>query len=97
MESGEKNTFEELRLQAGCSRNFACVNSSIRDICNEKNKPDIDAIECLECESGECGFAERVAAGFICTCPVRRYIVMNFDEWIVNSAERIKRRGLFRL
>jgi hypothetical protein len=58
MESDERNKFEELRLQAGCSRNFACVSSSIRDICSGKYDPDNDAIECLECESQDCGFAQ---------------------------------------
>jgi hypothetical protein len=97
MESDERNKFEELRLQAGCSRNFACVSSSIRHICNDKYDPDNDTIECLKCESQDCGFAEPVAAGFICICPLRSYIVKNFDKWIVDTADRIRRHKLLRL
>ena len=97
MESDERNKFEELRLQVGCSRNFACVSSSIRDICNYEYDPDNDTIECLECESRDCGFAEPDVDGFICTCPLRSYIMKNFDNWIVDSADRIRRHRLLRL
>ena len=91
MEEHEKKKFEELKAHVNCSRNFACVNSAIGDLCDAKYNPDIDLLECLEDEPLDCEFAKPYAARFICTCPLRKYIVNNFDKWCANSADRIKR------
>ena len=96
MEEHERKKLEELKAHVNCFKNFTCVNSAIEDLCDAKYYPDIDLIECLENESQNCELAKPYAARFICACPLRKYIVKNFDKWIVDSATRIKRRNLCR-
>jgi hypothetical protein len=96
MEEHERKIFEELKAHVNCSKNFACVNSAIEDLCDAKYYPDIDLLECLENEPQNCELAKPYAARFICTCLLREYIVKNFDKWIVDSANRIKRMNLCR-
>jgi hypothetical protein len=91
MEEDDRKKFEELKARVNCSKNFACVSSAIEDLCDAKYYPDIDLLECLENEPQNCEFAKPYAARFICTCPLRKYIVNNFDKWLANSADRIRR------
>ena len=91
MEEHERKEIEELKAHVNCSKNFACVNSVIEDLCDAKYYADIDLLECLENELQNCELAKPYAARFICTCPLRKYIVKNFDKWLAISADRKRR------
>jgi hypothetical protein len=90
MEGYELNRFEELMAQGECSKGFACFSSSVRDLCSGNYDPETSQVECLKCKSQSCDFIVPCATGTVCTCPLRNYIVKNFDQWIADSVHRMK-------
>ncbi len=91
MEEFERKKLEELKAEVECSKNFACVNYAIEDLCHARYDPDNDFLECLENELQNCKFAKPFAARSICTCALRKYIVKNFKRWIFDRSDRIRR------
>ena len=93
MKSNKRNTFEELKGQSGCSKHLSCVNSEVRNQCDTNNKFAYDSPDCLECKPGACEFIRTSGPRIVCSCPLRNYIVKNFEGFIIDSADRIKRRN----
>ena len=93
MKSDKRNTFEELQVQAGCSKQLSCLNSDFRNQFDINNKFAHDSLDCLECKPGICKFIERSELRIVCSCPLRNYIVKNFKGFIINSADKINLRN----
>ena len=93
MKFNKRNIFEELKGQSGCSKHLSCVSSEVRNQCDINNKTAHESLDCLECNLGSCEFIKTFGPRKVCSCPLRNYIVKNFDGFIIDSADRIKRRN----
>lgn len=93
MASKKRNKFEEIQEHAGCSRHLACVGSAVRDLCDSKGGSGGGSLECLQCRHDNCEFITASDVAIVCGCPMRNYIVNNFDNFVDDSIDMIKRKN----
>jgi hypothetical protein len=63
-----------------CSEDFRCYSSLYKDLCKAKSYgTESQLLLCLEEHPKKCKFLN-LAAGYVCECPLRRYIAKRLEE-----------------
>jgi hypothetical protein len=83
----EKKEFDTLREKTECEKGFDCIHAEIELLCKAKYHTDVDTIECLEGINSGCRFSKPFASTWICTCPMRKFFALNFEEWMDTEQE----------
>jgi len=102
METCERRRLEELGSQVQCAKRMICINaaidSAIDELCEVEYHEAIGVLECLESMSTDCRSRKLQGSLYVCTCPLRKYIVENFDRWsaasmLVMKGDLLRRDG----
>ena len=80
----DQEIFDELKARVKCVKNFVCVESALSALCAGKYYEDLDILECLQC-APNCGFVREFGSKRICTCPLRKFIAVNFERLSAES------------
>jgi len=62
-----------------CKKDFECYRSGFENLCKVKIGVDAMLIDCKEENANNCDFSLSFGFGYICTCPLRKYIAKNFN------------------
>ena len=77
----ERRQLDELQTQVHCDKHFACINDALDNLCEGKYHPELNIMECLAKTDPTCHFARPFGCTLVCTCPLRKFIAKNFDQW----------------
>jgi len=83
----EKKEFDTLRKKTQCEKDFKCIHTEIEMLCKAKYHSDVDIIECLEGIMTDCKFSKPFSSTRTCTCPMRKFFALNFEEWMNTEQE----------
>lgn len=86
----DRQKLEELRSQVACAKHFACMESSLDDLCASKYHSELDILECLEKDKPPCKFARPFGCTTVCICPLRRLIAIHFERWSDESTALLR-------
>ncbi len=75
-----KTEMEEIISGMECSKDFKCYKSGFEDMCKAKIYIDGEMVECLGETAESCKLSFHFGFGYICKCPLRRYIAQNFNR-----------------
>jgi len=75
-----KTEIEEIISGMECPKDFECYKSGLKNLCKTQIFRDGEVVECLEQESQSCKFGFHFELGYLCRCPLRRYIARNFNR-----------------
>jgi len=79
------NKFEE---RTDCSKNFLCIKDPLKDPCLAKYHAIADLMECLDEQSKTCEFSAPFSATYVCMCPLRKLIAINFE--VLSKKDNLK-------
>ncbi len=71
---------EEIISSMECPKDFKCDKSQFENLCKTQIFRDGELVECLDESSQSCKFSFHFGLGYICKCPLRRYIAQNFNR-----------------
>jgi hypothetical protein len=74
------NKLNQLKEQTACSKKHRCLVGSPEELYFEKYHAEADLMECLDGQSNICKFSIAFSETFICRCPLRKFVAINFDE-----------------
>ena len=74
MEIKIDNTIENIMEQMTCPKNFACLKSESKNICNTEDIGLDDYVECLDPQPTLCRFSISFGATYFCKCKMRVHL-----------------------
>ncbi len=74
------NKLNLLKEQTNCSKKHQCLVGSPEELCFVKYHAKADLMECLDGQSNICKFSIAFSETFICRCPLRKFVAINFVE-----------------
>ena len=74
MNEARLRALEELRGRTVCNKSFQCAKSDYRVLCAARDIGLEHHLDCLDPNAGQCAMAMPFGDGYICRCPVRRFL-----------------------
>jgi hypothetical protein len=81
----------ELEDKIDCSKNFLCTKEPLKDPCHARYQAIADLMECLDDQSKTCEFSEPFGVTYVCMCPLRKLIALNFEELNKNDDTKLSK------
>jgi len=75
-----RTQIEEIISGMECPKDFKCYKSGFEDLCKAKIFLDGEMVECLGETAQLCKSSFHFGFGYICKCPLRRYIAKHFKK-----------------
>lgn len=69
---------QEIMREMQCPRDFECYKSGFENLSKVRIIGDNALIECLEEKAQTCNFGLSFGYGYMCRCPLRKYIAKNY-------------------
>lgn len=80
MEQHHADQIEKIIKDMNCPKNFVCYKSGFENLCSTRDIGLESFIKCLEENPGECIFSLSFGYSYLCTCPLRIYILRNMKK-----------------
>lgn len=71
---------EELRQQVNCANGYRCVKESLNNYSINLCSAISGTMSCLESKCKDCPYMKEHAHSYVCRCPLRKFIILNFPE-----------------
>ena len=75
-----RKKLEEILGEMTCPKDFGCMDAGFDYICRSQKIGVKKYLLCLEEDTGDCKFRFMVGNDSCCRCPLRVYIVNNFNK-----------------
>jgi len=80
MDDKVEKKLTELKESVKCPKNYRCIMESIENICHAKYHALSETMECLDKSEISCEYSESGNNIFLCNCPLRKFIAINFED-----------------
>ncbi len=79
---GKSTNIELMKMkeQVKCSKKHRCIHEPIESVCRAKYTALADMMECLDEHPEKCEYSRPFANKCICSCPLRKYIAVHFED-----------------
>lgn len=76
----EIDEIQEYIRKNKCPFDFKCYKKGFEELSGVKLDLKGNIVECLDEDAKKCCHSLRFGSGFLCTCPLRRYIAKRFNK-----------------